>query len=103
MTRRYEQPLKEHPGKTYSYILLSLYTVLVISCLWKYWFSALCMPVTSYMFMIMIRGVQLTFHQSLLNGNITAITANVLLGSWNKVIWAFCVSFHFMENGQNRP
>ena len=23
-------------------------------------------------------------------------TANILLGSWNKVIWALCVSFHFI-------
>ena len=51
----------------------------------------------------MSRGVQITFHQSLLNGNVTAITANLLLGSWNKVICAFCVSFHFIRNGQNRP
>ncbi len=42
-------------------------------------------------------------HQLLLNGNVTAITANLLLGSWNKVILAFCISFHFMGNGQNRP
>jgi len=28
------------------------------------------------------------------NGNVTA---------WNKVILAFCISFHFMGNGQNRP
>lgn len=38
----------------------------------------------------MFRGVQTTFDQSLLNGHVAAITANVLLGSWNKVTWACC-------------
>ena len=33
-----------------------------------------------------IRGVHITFHQSLLNSNVTAITANLLLGLRNKVI-----------------
>ena len=41
--------------------------------------------------------MQVTFHQLLLNGNVTAITSNLLLGSWNKVILAFCVSFHFIS------
>ena len=34
----------------------------------------------------LIRNMQVTFHQSLLNGIVTAITAHLLLGSWNKVI-----------------
>ena len=38
----------------------------------------------------MFRGVQTTFDQSLLNGHVAAVTANVLLGSWNKVTWACC-------------
>ena len=49
----------------------------------------------------MIRGVQITFHQLLLNGNVTANTANLPLGSWNKVILAF----HFIswETGKIDP
>ncbi len=31
-------------------------------------------------------GGQITFHQLFLNGNFTAITANLLLGSRNEVI-----------------
>ena len=42
----------------------------------------------------MTRIVQITFHQLLLNGNVTAITANLLLGSWNKGNLVCCVSFH---------
>jgi len=51
----------------------------------------------------LLGGVNITFHQSWLNSNVTAITANLLLGSWNKVIWAFSVSIRFIENGQNKP
>jgi len=42
------------------------------------------------------RGVQITFHQSLLNRNVTAITANFLSGREIKVIQASIpfISFH---------
>lgn len=48
---------------------------------------------------MMNRGVQIIFHQSLLNRNVTATTANLLSWSWNKAIF---VSFHFTGNGQNK-
>ncbi len=38
------------------------------------------------------RGVQFTFHQSLLNRNVTAITANLMLGSWIR--WFKHILFH---------
>ncbi len=41
--------------------------------------------------------------QCLMNENVTAMTAYLLFGSWNKVIWAIFVSFHFTENGPNQP
>ena len=40
-------------------------------------------------------SVQITFRQLLLNGHVIAITANLLLGPWSKVILALrFISFH---------
>ncbi len=50
-----------------------------------------------------LSGVQTTFHQSLLNSNVTAISANLLLYLSNKVVQTICVSSHFTKKWQNNP
>ncbi len=51
---------------------------------------------------LLFRGVQITFHQSPLNRDITAVTANLLSWWWNKVTKQVFGSFLFCELNRNK-
>ena len=47
--------------------------------------------------------LQAVSHAALHTQAFTRVMRNGNVIAWNKVILAFCISFHFMGNGQNRP
>lgn len=52
---------------------------------------------------VTISGVQVPFHQSLLNRDVIAVTVDLLLRSYNTRIESNFVSFHFTKTGRKKP